>query len=94
MNFYGIIMGLFFLFLTGIGHVIVIKGEYYFGTKIWPLFLFIGILCIIISLRTKSTILSGILGINAFVFLWAILELFQQKNRVKKGWFPKNNKRK
>lgn len=38
MNFTGIIMGLFMLFFTGIGHVIVIKGEYHFGVKIWPVF--------------------------------------------------------
>jgi len=26
--------------------------------------------------------------------LWSILELFEQEERVKKGWFPKNPKKK
>ncbi|MBQ5864199.1 MAG: DUF4491 family protein, partial [Bacteroidales bacterium] len=25
---------------------------------------------------------------------WSILEVFEQKKRVEKGWFPKNPKRK
>ena len=93
MNYYGIIIGFTFLFLTGIGHVIVIKSEYYFGTKVWPVFLIIAIISLLFSLKVKNNILSGILGINGFVFLWAILELFQQKERVKKGWFPDNPKK-
>lgn len=93
MNFYGVMMGFVFLVLTGIGHVIVIKSEYYFGTKVWPLFLIISVLSLFISLKVNNVILSGILGINGFVFLWGILELFQQKERVKKGWFPNNQKK-
>ncbi|AVP55148.1 DUF4491 family protein [Clostridium tetani] len=93
MNYYGIIIGFVFLLLTGVGHVIVIKSEYYFGTKVWPLFLIIAVLSLFSSLKVDSNILSGVLGINGFVFLWAILELFQQKERVKKGWFPNNQKK-
>ncbi|BDR66433.1 DUF4491 domain-containing protein [Clostridium tetani] len=93
MNYYGIIIGFVFLLLTGVGHVIVIKSEYYFGTKVWPLFLIIAVLSLFSSLKVDSSILSGVLGINGFVFLWAILELFQQKERVKKGWFPNNPKK-
>ncbi|RXM76608.1 DUF4491 domain-containing protein [Clostridium tetani] len=93
MNYYGIMIGFVFLLLTGVGHVIVIKSEYYFGTKVWPLFLIIAVLSLFSSLKVDSNILSGVLGINGFVFLWAILELFQQKERVKKGWFPNNQKK-
>lgn len=93
MNYYGFIIGLVFLVLTGIGHIIVIKSEYYFGTKVWPLFLIIAIISLFISLKIDSVVISGILGINGFVFLWGILELFQQKERVKKGWFPDNQKK-
>lgn len=38
MNFTGIIMGLFMLFFTGIGHVIVIKGEYHLELKFGQFF--------------------------------------------------------
>ncbi|MHC6180642.1 DUF4491 family protein [Clostridium sp. JNZ X4-2] len=89
LNYYGLITGIFVLILTGIGHILVIKGEYYFGIKIWPLFLLIGCLSIAFSLLIKSNILSGFLGILGFTFLWGILELFKQKERVSKGWFPK-----
>ncbi|BAH05654.1 DUF4491 family protein [Clostridium kluyveri] len=90
-NYYGFIIGLFVLLLTGIGHVAVIKGEYYLGVRIWPIFLIISILSILISTMVKNTILSAFLGILGFTFLWGILELFKQKKRVEKGWFPKKN---
>lgn len=89
LNYYGIIMGIFVLILTGLGHIFVIKGEYYFGIKIWILFLIIGILGIVFSVLTKNIILSGFLGILAFTFLWGILEVFKQQKRVANGWFPK-----
>jgi hypothetical protein len=89
LNYYGIILGFVMLIATGLGHVIVIKGEYHFGVKIWPFFLITGMLSLIFSLIVKSTLISGALGILAVTFLWGILELFHQKERVRKGWFPK-----
>ncbi|MCI1944263.1 DUF4491 family protein [Clostridium luticellarii] len=89
LNYYGLITGIFVLILTGIGHIAVIKGEYHFGTKIWPLFLLLGVFCIAFSLSVKNNILSAFLGILGFTSLWGILELFKQKDRVSKGWFPK-----
>ena len=93
MNFFGIILGVFMLLLTGVGHILIIKGEYYFGTKLWLIFLFIALFSIIASIFIKSELLSGIFGIVGFTFLWSIHELFKQKERVRKGWFPKNPKR-
>jgi hypothetical protein len=34
---------------------------------------------------------SGIFGILGITFIWGILELFHQRERVRKGWFPKKN---
>lgn len=79
------------LIATGIGHIVVIKGEYHFGIKIWPVFLLIGILCLVLSILCKNSLTSGILGIVSITFLWGILEIFKQKQRVEKGWFPKKN---
>lgn len=79
------------LISTGIGHIIVIKGEYHFGTKLWPLFLVIGLLCLLLSIIFKNTLVSGILGIIAMTFLWGILEILKQRKRVEKGWFPKKD---
>jgi len=34
------------------------------------------------------------LAVLGFSLLWSIKELSEQKDRVEKGWFPKNPKRK
>ena len=74
-NLTGLAIGLGTFLIIGIFHPFVIKGEYYFGVRIWWLFL-----------------LSGIGAIAAS--LWGIGELFEQRKRVEKGWFPRNPKRK
>lgn len=93
MNFIGIIIGGSVFLMIGIFHPIVIKAEYYFGTKCWPIFALVGLLTLIGSLLISSTVWSVLLGSFAFSCFWSILELFQQKKRVEKGWFPKNPNR-
>ena len=90
MNFQGIIIGFAAFIIIGVFHPIVIKGEYYFGKRIWPIFLIVGFIFIIISAIVKGTILSSIFGIIGFSSLWSIHEIFEQEERVKKGWFPRN----
>ena len=94
MNFEGLILGLAAFLCIGLWHPIVIKTEYYFGTKVWWVYLLIGITGIFGSLFVTNTYLSVLLGIFAFSALWGIGELFKQKERVEKGWFPKNPKKK
>lgn len=91
-NLIGLALGFFMVLLTGFGHIIIIKGQYYFGIKFWSLFLIFGLLSVIVSVFVKSALLSGVLGIAGFIFLWSIYELFEQEKRVKKGWFPRNPK--
>ena len=86
----GIIIGVSSFFCIGLFHPIVIKAEYYFGTRCWWVFLLVALGCIAGSLLTAATIPSTILGVVAFSSLWSILELFKQRERVAKGWFPKN----
>ena len=93
MNFFGLMLGAFMLLVIGFGHILIIKGEYHFGTKLWPIFLIIALSSITASIFVKSELVSGILGIVGFIFLWSIHEIFKQKERVQKGWFPKNPKR-
>ncbi len=93
MNFTGIIIGSAIFLMIGIFHPIVIKAEYYYGTKCWPIFALVGLLTLIGSLLISSTVWSVLLGSFAFSCFWSILELFQQKKRVEKGWFPKNPNR-
>lgn len=88
MNFTGIIVGLATFIIIGVFHPIVIKAEYYLGTKCWWMFLLAGIIFGAISLIVSNSILSTILGVTAFSSFWSILELKAQKERVRKGWFP------
>lgn len=92
MNFDGIIIGLVSFLIIGVFHPIVIKGEYYFSKKIWPIFLVVGIVFLVISLYTESSILTASLGVTGFSCLWSIKEIFEQEERVKKGWYPKRPK--
>lgn len=89
MNFSGIIIGLASFMLIGLFHPIVIKAEYHLGTKCWWMFFLVGLIGVITSLCVKNIQASILWGIFAFSCFWSILELFQQKKRVEKGWFPK-----
>ena len=94
MNFTGILIAVVTFSVIGIFHPIVIKSEYYFGTRCWWAFLIAGIAFVVVSLYVESIILSPILGVLGCSCLWSILELFEQRKRVQKGWFPMNPKRK
>ena len=94
MNFTGILIAIVTFLVIGIFHPIVIKSEYYFGTRCWWAFLLAGIAFIAISLCVESMIFSPVLGVLGCSCLWSILELFEQEKRVRKGWFPMNPKRK
>lgn len=95
MNFQGLVIGIAAFVIIGVFHPIVIKSEYYIGKKIWPVFLIVGIMLVVVSLFVGNIIISAIIGIIGFSSLWSINEIFEQEERVKKGWFPANpNKKK
>lgn len=89
MNFTGLLVGLSTFLIIGFFHPLVIKAEYYIGVKSWVLFAFAGVIFAVASLLVHQLILSTILGVTAFSSFWSILEVFQQRERVRKGWFPK-----
>ncbi len=93
MNFSGLIIAATTFLVIGAFHPIVIKAEYYGGTRCWWVFLAAGIAFIAASLFTENDIISPVLGVVGCSCLWSILELFEQKKRVEKGWFPMNPKR-
>lgn len=94
MNFTGIIIGASVFLMIGFFHPIVIKAEYYFGVKCWPVFALSGTATLVGSLLVENIIFSVLLGAFAFSAYWSILELFEQRKRVERGWFPKNPKKK
>ncbi len=93
MNFYGLIVGVCLFLIIGIFHPIVIKAEYYWGVKCWPLFAVGGVVACSASLFVTNLTVSCLLAVLGVCLFWSILELFQQRERVRKGWFPKNPKR-
>ena len=92
-NLQGLLIGLATFLIIGLFHPLVIKGEYYLGVKCWWIFLLAGIACTALSVYINDSTLSILLGVTAFSSFWSILEVFEQRERVRKGWFPKNPKR-
>lgn len=93
MYFTGLIIAIMAFLIIGVFHPIVIKTEYYTGTRLWWLFLLLGLISLATALFVESVIVSAALGIIGASLLWSIGELFEQKERVRKGWFPINPKR-
>lgn len=91
-NLEGIAVGLMTFLIIGLFHPLVIKGEYYLGQKCNVLFLIGGIASMAGSLLTSGT-LSILLGVTSFSCFWSILEVREQRERVRKGWFPANPRR-
>jgi hypothetical protein len=94
MYFTGIIIAVCTFLTIGIWHPIVIKTEYYWGTRPWIVYLVIGLAAIGAALFIENTLISAVVGVFGASALWGIGELFEQKKRVERGWFPKRQKNK
>lgn len=92
MYFTGLIIGVATFLIIGLFHPLVIKGEYYFGTRIWWVFALMGVAAIAASLMIENVLWSTLLAVWGASSFWSIGELFEQKKRVEKGWFPKREK--
>lgn len=92
-NLSGLIVGLLTFLMIGVFHPLVIKGEYYFGVKVWWAFLVGGVIGVVMSLCCEALVSSTLWGVFAFSCFWSILEVFEQRKRVEKGWFPKREKK-
>ncbi len=90
----GLVIGVSTFLIIGLFHPVVIKCEYYFGTKCWWWFLILGLVGIGLSIWVENVLWSTLLGVFSFSSFWTIKEIFDQKKRVIKGWFPRNPKRK
>ncbi|MDR1357187.1 MAG: DUF4491 family protein [Tannerellaceae bacterium] len=94
IHFEGLLIGITTFLIIGLFHPLVVKAEYFWGTRFWWVFLVWGIGGIVVSLLTGNVFLSAVCGVFAFSSFWAIKELFEQEKRVLKGWFPGNPKKK
>lgn len=93
-NLLGLVIGIGTFLIIGLFHPVVIKCEYYFGTRCWWWFLILGLMGVGLSLLIDNVLWSTLLGVFSFSSFWTIKEIFDQKKRVEKGWFPRNPNRK
>ena len=92
-NLAGLVIGFGTFLIIGLFHPLVIKGEYYFGVRIWWIFLLMGLASIAASVLVRHLLWSTLLAVWGASSLWSIGELFEQRKRVERGWFPRNPKR-
>ena len=59
LYFTGIIIAVSTFLIIGIFHPIVIKVEYYWGTRQWWVFLILGIVAILVALMVANVIVSS-----------------------------------
>lgn len=93
LNYTGLIIGVCTFLVIGVFHPIVIKAEYYCGTRCWWAFLLAGLVMVGAALVVNDVLWSSLLSVTAFSCFWSILEIFEQQERVRKGWFPRNPQR-
>ena len=89
-HFTGLVLGLVTFVIIGLFHPLVVKCYWWFGTRCWWWFLLAGISFAIGSVFVSSVLAQTILGVLAFSCFWTIREIFEQRERVRKGGFPDN----
>lgn len=89
----GLVIGVCTFLCIGLFHPLVIKGEYYFGVKVWWAFLFAGFAFSGAALIVENILLQAVMGVTSCSCFWSILGIFEQQERVRKGWFPRNPRR-
>lgn len=92
-NLTGLAIGVATFLIIGLFHPLVIKGEYHFGVGCWWVFLVMGLMLIVGSVMMHDIFFSTLLAVWGASSLWSIGELFHQRKRVERGWFPANPKR-
>lgn len=89
----GLAIGLATFVVIGLFHPVVIKCEYYYGTRCWWWFAILGAAMCGLSLWLSDVLWSSLAGVVGFSSFWTIKEIFDQRQRVLKGWFPMNPRR-
>lgn len=92
LSYEGLLTGVSTFVIIGMFHPLVIKAEYYLGVGCWWMFLLGGVGGIVGSVYAGGGLWSSVLGVFGFSSLWGIRELFEQRRRVAKGWFPKRER--
>ena len=94
LNLAGLIVGGATFLIIIFGRYACIAGEYHFTKRLWIAFLISGSGALIAALFIDNLITASIVSIFGLTMLWGIHEIIEQEERVNKGWFPSNPKRK
>ena len=89
-NLLGLTIGMSTFAVIGMFHPLVIKAYYYIGLPSRWIFLALGIIAGAAAFVVVDIYWQSMLGVTAFSCFWSILEVTQQRERVRKGWFPDN----
>ena len=68
----GLVIGICTFLIIGIFHPIVVKAEYYWGTKCWWWFLIAGLAGVAGSVMVSDILVSSLLGVFSFSSFWTI----------------------
>ncbi|MEG2614811.1 MAG: DUF4491 family protein [Alistipes sp.] len=91
-NLTGLVIGGATFLIIGLFHPLVTKGEYYFGVRCWWVFALMGVAAVAGSVVVRDVLWSTLLAVWGASSFWSIGELFEQRERVAKGWFPKRER--
>ena len=69
MNWNGLLIGVITFIIIGVFHPIVIKAEYYLGTKCWWVFLLFGIATSIVPFYREHHRIDSVRSHSLFLFL-------------------------
>lgn len=92
-NLTGLVIGVATFLIIGVFHPLVIKGEYHFGVRCWWVFVVMGIGAVAASIAVRHILWSTLLAVWGASSFWSVGELFEQRQRVAKGWFPKKERK-
>ena len=93
INFDGLLIGIVTFLIIGLFHPIVVKAEYYWGTKCWWIFLLLGIAGTVASLLIESVFCLRYLRCVCLFFVLDDQGSIRAGRTRIEGWFPKNPKR-
>ena len=86
----GLVLAVLTFGTIGLGHVMVRKLNYRYGTKPAPFFLILGLLFLGLSLLATDNLASAALGIVGMTTLWDAVEFIRQEERIRRGHAPAN----
>ena len=86
----GLVLAVLTFGTIGLGHVMVRKLNYLYGTKPAPFFLVLGLGFLGLSLLATDNLASAALGIVGMTTLWDAVELIRQEERIRRGHAPAN----